>query len=73
MKMRAGDIFNKMWSLRQEVKELQKAMDCLSEELGKDCSAYHAINKMYNEKSKEAIEFENKEFEEVEEVEHEAF
>jgi adenosyl cobinamide kinase/adenosyl cobinamide phosphate guanylyltransferase len=63
-KMKAVEIYSKMHTLRNEVKEFQKALETLSDEIGTNTVPYKLMKKLYDEKSAEAIEFENKEFEE---------
>jgi hypothetical protein len=63
--MKAVEIYSKMHTLRTEVKEFQKALEILSDEIGTHAEPYKLMKKLYDEKSKEAIQFENKQFEEV--------
>jgi hypothetical protein len=63
-KMKVVEIYSKMHNLRNEVKDFQKALDSIIDECGTNSTPYQVMKKMYDEKSAESIEFENKEFEE---------
>jgi hypothetical protein len=58
----AGFIFNKMFALREEVREYQRAMESVQDECGSDSKPFKLMEKMYKEKYEEAMEFEHTEF-----------
>jgi methyltransferase-like protein len=62
--MKVVEIYSKMHNLRNEVKDYQISLEAIRDKCGTNSSPYQLMKKLYDEKSAEAIEFENKEFEE---------
>jgi hypothetical protein len=63
--MKALEIYSKMHNLRNEVRDYQLSLEAIREKCGTNSIPYQTMKKLYDEKSAEAIEFENKEFEEI--------
>lgn len=64
-KITAKEIFMKLNKMREELRELDRALEAVGDECGPDSAPYNVLHKLFNEKADEANKYENKVFVEV--------
>jgi arsenate reductase-like glutaredoxin family protein len=62
---KVGEVYLKMHSMREELREILNALDSIESDMGTKNAPYRVLKKLFDEKSKEVTAFENMEIEEL--------
>jgi hypothetical protein len=57
-----GQVYIKLHAMREELREILSALDSIESDMGTKNVAYKTLKKLFDEKSREATDFENREF-----------